>query len=165
MTVDPNVTASGWAGAGGVAGLATIFLPLLQALPVGLTPAEVRTSVVAGMVMVITSVAGKLVHHGFLNKSQAATVVADAPAVITEADTVIEKLPIVEKVVDDVKKEAKQVETSLKARLDHLETVDPEVKVAIADVSPEVAQAVSALAVLMAREAATKNTGHVGAGS
>jgi hypothetical protein len=67
---NPHKPAAVAASGGVLAGLVTIFLPLLQALPSGVTPGEVQTAVAGGVALIIASIGGYLVHHGVITKAE-----------------------------------------------------------------------------------------------
>jgi hypothetical protein len=65
-----SVPATAAAGGGVLAGLLTIFLPLLQDLPDKLTSAEVETAIAAGVVLILGSVWKWLDHQKWFTKFQ-----------------------------------------------------------------------------------------------
>jgi hypothetical protein len=96
-------------GAGFVAGLVTIFLPLLQVLPVHLSAGTVQTSVASGMGIIIAA----LIHHGVLTHAEITTAQKDLPA--------IESSPIFAELQSMADVEAKKLEAqglALEARLE-----------------------------------------------
>lgn len=69
------------ANTGVLGGLATIFLPLAQVLPDKIDTSTVHTCVVSGIVLIATSVIGRLAHHGYVTAKQAKVLDAAVPGV------------------------------------------------------------------------------------
>lgn len=122
-------------GAGGIlAGLATALLPLTQSLPQTLTTGEVKTSVHAGIAIVIASLVTWAAGHFGLSAVEAKTVGTAVAAKAPEILDAVEQLPAVKSTVAKVEKKADDVAASLDARLTKLETADPAVKSVVTDV-------------------------------
>lgn len=104
--VDPHKQASAWAGGGVLAGLVTIFLPLLQAGPSHLTAGTVQTAVGAGAVLVLGSVGAKIGHSLGLSKAQTTAGVNTIAAKMPEFEEWIAQRPQVQADVAEAKSKA-----------------------------------------------------------
>jgi hypothetical protein len=89
------------AGTGVIAGLLTVFLPLLQATPGHLSTGEVATAIGAGASIIIGSVLGWLAHHGVISKAQITSGTAAITAYLPTLEKVAAQMPLTQKVIDD----------------------------------------------------------------
>jgi hypothetical protein len=72
-------------GAGFLTGLATIFLPVTQSLPVQVSTGQIKVALVSGMGIII----GSLVHHGVITATEVSTAKRDLPAI--EANPLVQQ--------------------------------------------------------------------------
>jgi hypothetical protein len=79
-TSNPHAPAAAAASTGFIAGLITIFLPLLQAAPNHLSAGTVQTAVGAGVALCLGSLGGWLVHHGIITKAEMTSGISEVTA-------------------------------------------------------------------------------------
>jgi hypothetical protein len=108
------------AGTGVLAGLAAIFLPLVQALPGHLPTGSAETAIGSGALLVVGSILGFLKHHELISTLEAQTASSFVTSHQAELEQLIAQQPLVREaiskvgaVANDAKAKALEVEAKV----------------------------------------------------
>jgi hypothetical protein len=106
------------AGSGFLGGLVTIFLPLLNAVPSGVSQSTVHGAVTAGAALALSSVLGWLVHHGLVSNAEISTGEKALEPYLPMLAKAADQLPLTRIATEDAKTVVRQAEQRLTAMED-----------------------------------------------